>query len=149
MHHLENYNRGICSGILVPLSTEIEIRKLCLCTWKEKHYAHKVFFSFFIFFCSFPLNCLLFVLEVFFFHLFCFNLSIMNFHLITSLLLLLLPSPFSHVRLCTTPCTAAYQAPLSMGFSRQEYWSGSPLPSLHSIFTRSKLKTTQHWTINL
>ena len=47
MHHLENYNRGICSRILVPLSTEIEIRKLCLCTWKEKHYAHQVFFSFF------------------------------------------------------------------------------------------------------
>jgi len=28
-----------------------------------------------------------------------------------------------------TPWTAAYQAPLSMGFSRQEYWSGLPLPS--------------------
>jgi len=33
-------------------------------------------------------------------------------------------------KLCpTTPWTAAYQAPLSMGFSRQEYWSGVPLPS--------------------
>ena len=30
-----------------------------------------------------------------------------------------------------TPWTAAYQAPPSMGFSRQEYWSGVPLPSLH------------------
>ena len=30
----------------------------------------------------------------------------------------------SHVRLLATPCTAAYQAPPSMGFSRQEYWSG-------------------------
>ena len=29
-----------------------------------------------------------------------------------------------------TPCTVAYQGPLSMGFSRQEYWSGVPLPSL-------------------
>ena len=29
----------------------------------------------------------------------------------------------------TTPWTAAHQAPLSMGFSRQEYWSGVPLPS--------------------
>ena len=28
-----------------------------------------------------------------------------------------------------TPWTAAHQAPLSMGFSRQEYWSGLPLPS--------------------
>ena len=36
---------------------------------------------------------------------------------------------FSHVRLLATPWTAAYQAPPSMGFSRQEYWSGVPLPS--------------------
>ena len=35
----------------------------------------------------------------------------------------------SHVRLFVTPRTAAYQAPPSMGFSRQEYWSGVPLPS--------------------
>ena len=35
----------------------------------------------------------------------------------------------SRVWLFTTPWTAAYQAPLSMGFSRQEYWSGVPLPS--------------------
>ena len=35
----------------------------------------------------------------------------------------------SHVRLPATPWTAAYQASLSMGFSRQEYWSGVPLPS--------------------
>ena len=35
----------------------------------------------------------------------------------------------SRVRLLVTPWTAAYQAPPSMGFSRQEYWSGSPLPS--------------------
>ena len=33
----------------------------------------------------------------------------------------------SRVRLLATPWTAAYQAPLSMGFSRQEYWSGMPL----------------------
>ena len=36
----------------------------------------------------------------------------------------------SRVWLLVTPWTAAYQAPLSMGFSRQEYWSGVPLPSL-------------------
>ena len=35
----------------------------------------------------------------------------------------------SHVRLCATPWTAAYQAPLSMAFSREEYWSGVPLLS--------------------
>ena len=33
------------------------------------------------------------------------------------------------VRLSATPWTAAFQAPLSMGFSRHEYWSGVPLPS--------------------
>ena len=36
----------------------------------------------------------------------------------------------SCVWLFSTPWTAAYQAPRSMGFSRQEYWSGVPLPSL-------------------
>ena len=36
---------------------------------------------------------------------------------------------FSCVWLLATPWTAAYQAPLPMGFSRQEYWSGVPLPS--------------------
>ena len=36
----------------------------------------------------------------------------------------------SHVQLFATPSTAAGQAPLTMGFSRQEYWSGVPLPSL-------------------
>ena len=35
----------------------------------------------------------------------------------------------SRVRLLATPWTAAYQAPPSMGFARQEYWSGVPLPS--------------------
>ena len=43
--------------------------------------------------------------------------------------LLLLLSGFSRVRLCVTPQTAAHQAPLSLGFSRQEYWSGLPFPS--------------------
>ena len=35
----------------------------------------------------------------------------------------------SRIRLLATPWTAAFQAPPSMGFSRQEYWSGVPLPS--------------------
>ena len=37
-------------------------------------------------------------------------------------------SHFSRVRLFVTPRTAAHQAPLSMGFSRQEDWSGLPFP---------------------
>ena len=36
----------------------------------------------------------------------------------------------SRIRLLATPWTAAHEAPPSMGFSRQEYWSGVPLPSL-------------------
>ena len=46
------------------------------------------------------------------------------------LLLLLLLSRFSHVRLCATPWTEAHQIPPSLGFSRQEHWSGLPFPSL-------------------
>ena len=44
-------------------------------------------------------------------------------------LLLLLLSHFSRVRLCATPETAAHQAPPTLGFSRQEHWSGLPFPS--------------------
>ena len=43
--------------------------------------------------------------------------------------LLLLLSHFSRARLFTTPWTAAHQAPPSLGFSRQEHWSGLPFPS--------------------
>ena len=44
-------------------------------------------------------------------------------------MLLLLLSRFSRVRLCATTEMAAHQAPLSLGFSRQEHWSGLPFPS--------------------
>ena len=39
----------------------------------------------------------------------------------------------SHVQLFATPWTGARQAPLSMGFSRQEYWSGLPFPPLGDL----------------
>ena len=42
---------------------------------------------------------------------------------------LLLLSHFSCVQLCVTPQRAAHQGPLSLGFSRQEHWSGLPFPS--------------------
>ena len=42
---------------------------------------------------------------------------------------MLLLSRFSRVRLCATPQTVAHQAPQSLGFSRQEHWSGLPFPS--------------------
>ena len=51
--------------------------------------------------------------------------------------LLVLLSRFSCVRLCATP-TVAHQAPLSTGFSRQEYWSGMPCPPPHSLFKRKQ-----------
>ena len=46
---------------------------------------------------------------------------------------LLLLSCFSRIQLCVTPLTAAHQAPRSLGFSRQEHWSGLPLPSASNI----------------
>ena len=60
----------------------------------------------------------------------------------TERLTLLLLSCFSRVQLCATPWTAAYQALPSMGFSRQEYWSGVPLPSLMYIII---CKIDSHW----
>ena len=53
------------------------------------------------------------------------NTSIFVFEYCAAKLLL---SHFSHVQLCVTQWTAAHQAPLLMGFSRQEYWSGLPCP---------------------
>ena len=49
--------------------------------------------------------------------------------LLLLLLLLLLLSRVSRVQLCATPQTEAHQAPLSLGFCRQEHWSGLPFPS--------------------
>ena len=53
----------------------------------------------------------------------------MSFPQRLSRITLLLLSHFSRVQLCVTPQTAAYQAPPSLGFSRQEHWSGLPFPS--------------------
>ena len=52
-----------------------------------------------------------------------------DFNYNDTLLLLLLLSRFSCVQLSATPQTAAHQAPPSLGFSRQEHWSGLPFPS--------------------
>ena len=43
------------------------------------------------------------------------------------------PGHFSHVRLFVTLWTVAHQPPLSLGFSRQEYWSGVAMPSLEDL----------------
>ena len=63
---------------------------------------------------------------------------------------------FSRVRLLATPWTAAYQAPPSMGFSKQEYWSGVPLPSpkldhrlwqfpFNGKFRQSYMVSSRYW----
>ena len=57
------------------------------------------------------------------------NVPLISLVLLKRYLLLLLLSHFSRVRLCATPQMAAHQAPLSLGFSRQEHWSGLPFPS--------------------
>ena len=49
----------------------------------------------------------------------------------------------SHVPLFATPWAAAHQAPLSMGFSRQEYWSGLPCP-IQGIFPTQGLKSLSY-----
>ena len=56
---------------------------------------------------------------------------------------LLLPSHFSRVQLCVTPQKAAQQAPPSLGFSRQEHWSGLPFPS--PMHESEKWKWSRVW----
>ena len=53
----------------------------------------------------------------------------------------------SCVRLLVTPRTAAHQAPPSMGFSRQEYWSGVPLPSPDGLLANFKEQTSKFITM--
>ena len=49
----------------------------------------------------------------------------------------------SRVRFLVTPWTAAYQAPPSMGFSKQEYWSGVPLPVHHQLLEHAQTHVHQ------
>ena len=63
-------------------------------------------------------------------------------------------SHFSRVQLSVTPWTMARQDPLSMGFSRQEYWSGLPFPSSVIKYEVSEVKSLSHirlfetpWTV--
>ena len=70
-------------------------------------------------------------------------------HSVCPALLLLLLSRLSRVRLCATPQTAAHQAPLSLGFSRQDHWSGLPLPSPWNFIVLGKYCPVGMWTQNL
>ena len=67
-----------------------------------------------------------------------------HFHILCCVL-----SRFNHVQLFETLWTVALHAPLSMGFSRQEYWSGLPVPSPgdlpHPGMEPASLTPNQHW----
>ena len=56
---------------------------------------------------------------------------------------------FSHVQPFATPWTVAYQAPLSLEFSRKEFWSGLPFPSPEDLPNRTRVSHTagRHFTI--
>ena len=69
------------------------------------------------------------------------NISKEKYNTLLLKLLLLLLSRFNHVWLCATPETAAHEAPPSLGFSRQEHWSGLPFPSLHGHIILQKFCT--------
>ena len=60
-------------------------------------------------------------------------------------------NPLSRVRLAATPGAAAYQAPPSMEFSRQEYWSGLPLPSPngHEFEQTGSWRVGHNWVTEL
>ena len=58
----------------------------------------------------------------------CRQMVVANMYYVLKYVLLLL-SHFSRVRLCVTPQTVTHQAPPSLGFSRQEHWSGLPFYS--------------------
>ena len=50
-------------------------------------------------------------------------------------------SYFSHIRLFATPWTVAHQAPLSMGFPRQEYWNGLPFRAPGIFLTQGSIES--------
>ena len=56
------------------------------------------------------------------------NYRYLNTVTVVNIMSVLCAESLSHVQLFATPWTVAHQAPLSMGFSRQEYWSGLPFP---------------------
>ena len=55
---------------------------------------------------------------------------------------------FSRVFLFVTPWTATCQAPLTMGFSRQEYWSGLPFPSSGMLPTQGSNPCLLRWQVD-
>ena len=75
-------------------------------------------------------------------HIYSPNIGILQY--IGQTLLLLLLSRFSPVWLCATPETASHKSPPSLGFSRQEHWSGLPFPSPMHESEKWKVKLLSH-----
>ena len=67
-----------------------------------------------------------------------------KYELLMWMLLLLLLHRFSRIQLCATPLTATHQAPLSLGFSRKEHWSGLPFPSPSPMHKSEKWKWSRN-----
>ena len=67
------------------------------------------------------------------------------YHIILGFLYVLLPSS---VQLFVTSWTVAHQAPLSMGCSRQEYWSGLPFPSPGNLPPQGSKPSLLHWQVD-
>ena len=74
--------------------------------------------------------------------IFAWNIPLVSLIFLKRSLLLLL-SCFSRVQLCATPYTAAHPAPPSLGFSREEHWSGLPFPSPVHESEKQTIKTRQ------
>ena len=53
----------------------------------------------------------------------------------------------SHVQLFATPWTVAHHAPLSMGFSRQKYWSGLPFPTLKFMWSSCNSRVASYYKL--
>ena len=73
------------------------------------------------------------------------NTFSLTFKFIWCAVFILLLSHFSRVRLYVTPEMAAHQSPSSLGFSRQEYWSGVPLPSPQQVHQTTSEQKFLSW----
>ena len=100
--------------------------------------------------CTFSLICFFLLIFLYWCHLVTSSswsfLGVWSFSpKVYTFLRLLLQSRFSRVKLCATPQTAAHQALPSLGFSRQEHWSGLPFPSpMHE----SEKRKWSHWVVS-
>ena len=119
-------------SIKLKIFSQISLWNFSVCKYLKKLFIHKFLTHLLFFFLIFIglWSCYYNLYE---------NDALFHNYILEKALLLLLLSRFSRVRLCATPWTAAYQVPPSMGSSRQEYWSGLPLPSPRKSTSLGKL----------